>query len=894
MALFDDIDKSQISELFETKKVAKIDPEGFNIEQKSVEFEEPSKQTFNSKDGKFESPDGRRFNSKFGEVESPEGLEAQERLVEYDPGQEPLIETKNVVSEGPNKYTSDTKFPVYESSEDYKSEDKLVVFNDPNGYNVETDQVVKIDGQEVNIDTKLVTFEDSSGEEFKTPNGISVPVSYTPEDSRKVVAESPNQYSSDTKDIKADTPDGYQAETQLVQSEPASGPTDSETSGVAIQPNDIEIKTPEVKYNDPKGYSSAYEYYTEGESSKKGLNTPDLVLTTQPYEVTTPRAQFDIEDPSLKQEFYSYLGRMMKGSTNFDNYSFHNFKGFIDQLSSNFGGTGLRDAYTEGERIYQSFESLVNAWKKGGFKGALTNLFSQMNENTPVPVQSDAIVPAINRFVDSLPIIGLFTKQKYSLDLNQKTYAHEEVYNKAVDYQKEALKMYEGGMYGLYWYAKFYANHNIPTDKQEIILGKMSGNPAYSRPDYKIFAGFTDYLKVIGDAADISSRAEYVNLEDFTSSDPDRMPFKKVFELSRPAITIDDSSKRAKVDLTKKKQTIWRGNKARLDEDLKYKIGNPENPKRREEVQFDTVYRHDQISPKFNTSKIGTTSISPNSSTLIHKRVTEDSKRSSKLYRGWAEYEIETLGGISTTTAGAIYVDPQQWTEIAKIQAGKKISSLEDYEKYRSQLDEELTTVINQEIKDPDNIYYGYYPYKWSQVFSDFEISSNGNWNVALSEFSGECAEFSMFVPKNRPTYGKWNYMPIISYEFMDKDLNSTSIPVSESLNLQIPSTMAFVSTLQLTFIDDRYDRIFNWFVAYTNSIYGVYDNYVKPYKNCCMRCVIDILDWDRTILKRMKYIIVPSHFTQQYIGENDHAYKTVSVTFSVVGEISNSNWKPQ
>jgi len=208
-------------------------------------------------------------------------------------------------------------------------------------------------------------------------------------------------------------------------------------------------------------------------------------------------------------------------------------------------------------------------------------------------------------------------------------------------------------------------------------------------------------------------------------------------------------------------------------------------------------------------------------------------------------------------------------------------------------MSEKLNDVSNKEMSYGD-IYNGYYPYKWSQLFENFEISSNGNWNVALSEFTGKLAPWSMFVPKNRPTYGKWHYMPIIGYEFMDKDLNSTSVPVSESLNLQIPNAQQFVSTLQMTFVDDRYDRIFNWFAAYVNSIYGPFDTYVKPYRNCCLRCVIDILDWDRTILKRMKYAIIPSHFTQQYIGEADHSYKTVSVTFSVVGEIPDKSWKPQ
>jgi hypothetical protein len=893
MALFDEIDKSQISELFETKKVEKIDPEGFESNTKSVEFLEPSSQDFTTKEGTAEIPKSAEFKSKDGEYVTPEIPEIVTKSAEFNPGQEPDQEPKNVVSDDPEGFVAQTNYPIYETSEGFTPDDKLVKFENPTEYDVITDPVVKVDGSGYSAETRKAVFEEEVPQEFKTPDGISVPINFTSGETAQVKSNSPAPILSRVKEVAADTPDGYQADTELVKSEPAPGSNKTRASVVAENPTGFDANTPEVKYTDPIGYSSRYDYYTEGESSMKGLNKINPKLTTQPYEVKPAEVNFEIADQSLKKEFYDYLSRVLRGDTNLDNYNFHSWKGLIDQISSNFNGTGIRDAFTEGSRVYQNFSDLFSAWKKGGFKGLLTEYLSQSNELTPTPVQSDAIVPAINRFVDSLPIIGLFTKQKYSLDLNQRTYAHEAVYNKAVDYQKEALKMYEGGMFGIYWYAKFYSNHGIPTDKQEIILGKMSGNPNYSRPDYRIFDGFTDYLKVIGDAADESARATYVNLTDFTSSDPNKIPFKKVFELSRPTIDIDNNSKRARVNLSKKKSVVWRENKSGLDEELKYTIGNTDNPTRQEKVKFDTVYRPDQISPKYN-AKLGTTD-GLNISRITSGKEYQDSgtKSKNKMFRGWTEYEIETLGGVTKTNAGAIYVDPQQWDELTHIQAGKRIDNLADYENYRLSLTDQLNDLSNQEQHYGD-IYYGYYPYKWSQVFSNFEISSNGNWNVALSEFTGSLSEYSMFVPKNRPTYGKWHYMPIISYEYMDKDLNSTSIPVSESLNLQIPSTMAFVGTLQLTFIDDRFDRIFNWFTAYTNSIYGFFDTYVKPYKNCCLRCVIDILDWDRTILKRMKYAIVPTHFTQQYIGEADHSYKTVSITFGVVGEINSTNWKPQ
>jgi len=731
---------------------------------------------------------------------------------------------------------------------------------------------------------------------------------------KQVVQEVPDEYSQKENPIVSEPPKGNSDDTRLVTAEPGKDPSRYKSKsaevvpavkskdelpdskiGAVEGPNGFTPTTQRVRSAGGKNYSApptkvvnssikgwvnpGYEAYTEGESSVTGI----------------PRAEAKIVMPSedLKSEFYQYLGGYLRGNTNLDNYG-GSFLGVMDQLSSNFNGTALRGIAIEGDRIYNSFNDLLDAWKKGGFKGAVANLLHQLNQNTATPIQSDAIVPAINRLIDSIPIVSMFTKQKYSLDLNKKTYAHEEVYNKAINYQASALKIYEGGMYGLYWYAKFYANHDIPLEIQPMILGRLAGDPKYSRPTPEIFnSSVREYVSVIADAYDTAKAAEHVNLYDFTTTDMVE-PFKKVFNDTKLNIQGKTARSNFNDDGTPKNVEIRK---------LDFKKSTYKLAKLGTEHPAGAVIRFDQISPKFNTH-LGKYKVA----TKVTKRLPPqshltDSKRDKTMFRGWSEYVINTMGGKTTTTSGAVYVDPREWNEINVLESGVKINSVADYETYRdflygdsnnpsgniSQLDQQINKVMKY-----GDIYYGYYPYKWSQVFENFEISSNGNWNVALSEFTGNLSRWSMFVPKNRPTYGTWCYMPIISYEFMDKDLNSTSVPVSESLNLQIPSSINFVSTLQLTFVDDRYDRIFNWFAAYVNSIYGQYDNYVKPYKNCCLRAVIDILDWDRTILKRMKYAIVPSHYTQQYVGEQDHSYKTVSVTFSVVAEIPETNWKPQ
>lgn len=794
-----------------------------------------------------------------------------------------LFSTAQVVVDEPKIYPTDVATVATEPAEYTETQSKSgSVIKDPDGFAVQTKEVAAIKSS----DNAVNPSADGVYEMPTATPGLT--------DTKNVVAQS-QSYDIQRAQGKLRTPTGYAVKEYDYYTEGVS----SVTGDVHIDRTWNKLAIRDIVVDEDENGNKTYSYTSNKGGKSIGINTNPIIddengavyINGVNY---SRSGSVDLQSPSMKSLWYEYASSFIQGNTNFDRYNTSSVRGIIDMVNSNIGlGSGFMKAVNGVENIWNHGKGIVDAIKKDGFKGFLNATLAWANEATPVPVQSEAIVPAVNALLNSIPIVNIFTKKKYSLDCNKNTYAHEEVYNIAANRKKKILEEYEGGMYGLYWYAKFYSNHGVPAELVERVIGRLAGNPKYSKPTHLIFDGIKggDYLKTIGDAnkddnylTAKASPAVMVNMTDFTrtqfgtgrtitsdgtAKDGKALNFKEVFNNTRLNQTVDPKTKRIDPFATNGKVDM------EFEKGKKFKISSNPNGSNR---AGDFVVPMIPIPTAQNAN-------------IKQKSVAKS------IVSGWTDYVLKTMGingsGQGTTNTGFIYVNPKELSDITQIQDAIDgtastigvINNVHDYEKYRHELSEAYRSISNQEMKPTDPL-YGYYPYKWSQVFRNFEISSSGNWNVAFSEFTGNNASASKFVPKNRPTYGKWHYMPIISYEFMDKDLNSTSIPVSECLNLQIPQSNSFVSTLQVTFIDDRFDRIFNWFCAYSNSIYGVFDGFVKPYKNCCLRCVIDILDWDRTILKRMVYAVTLSHFSQQYVGEGDHSYKTVSVTFSVVGEV--------
>lgn len=572
---------------------------------------------------------------------------------------------------------------------------------------------------------------------------------------------------------------------------------------------------------------------------------------------TTPTIKSELNSPALRDSLGD-LGSYI--------WSTPSVSEILDNMGSKLGLGKLSDDYNEfvygAKLVKQIHDETGDSYLKSAVRA--------LNRTTAAMVKSDVAVPLLNSLLNNIPVISFFTKSKYSLAKNKKTYAHEADYETKRTWLASIRSLASSGVCGLYYNATFYSNHNIPKDKVEGIIRKLAGDPSASAPNPKILdeeSKMYAYTYINGVKTIINPDAQY------TGTDPRGVgnklsSFKNVF--TQKTHNFDDKSKRiSATDYTVKSQNEILNIESQRSKPI------PENG-------TGASFGSDEstVNGPYSGNEFGV------AGKFLSGRPLKSSKINPGIIKYWKNFVTQSAESsastITTSVSGFSYYNPP--TDFKELSYIEPINTISDYVDYQTNLYDQMAADSKVTVSKND-IRYGMLPYNWAQVFKGFEISSNGNWNVSLCEFDDSA---SKFVPKGRPTYGTWSYMPIMSYEYADKELQTSSIEVSQSLNLMIPSANTYVSTLQLTFLDDRFDRIYNWFSLYVNNIYGVYDGYAKPYKNSCLKITIDILDWDRTILKRLRVAALPINFTQQYSGDSNDSYKTVSVTFSVVGEVYN------
>lgn len=554
----------------------------------------------------------------------------------------------------------------------------------------------------------------------------------------------------------------------------------------------------------------------------------------------TRSPKVDIESDKLKGELSNIKDRLWNTPS-------------IDDIADNLGSKlGLGKISEE----YESFmygAKKVKAYRDEGYslpKAALKTL----DDLLPLIAKTDNSEPILNQILNEIPIINAFTKKKYSLANNKITYAHE-ASNTDIAYTVDILGRRK--VQGLYYNAKYYANHNIPPEDVEGIIRKLSGDPSMSAPHKSVIAETRRQKRLVrvnGELKEIFVNAEYQKKDEVLG-----------VGLGLSSHVNIGTRKRQKFDPSTKKYT----------NDFIVKTTS-------ENMNLESQMGKGAVGAfKGNSHGFG----APYHSADLEK----DPQKFPLYHKQWqhnltttaiqiSDKGVSHLRGIS----GFSYVNPvKDYDSLLELEP---FTSVGEYIAYQ----ETLANKIKQDSKEvvgKDDIRYGQLPYNWHQVFSEFELSSTGNWNVSFCEFDKK-SKASLFVPDGRPTYGPWSYMPIMSYDFVKSELASTSVEVSQNIAIMIPSYSNEINTLQVVFLDDRYDRIYTWFRRYSENIFGFYDGFVKPYKNCCLKCTIDILDWDRTILRRQKLAVVPVNFTQHENGDSSDNFKTVNVLFSVVGSV--------
>lgn len=519
-------------------------------------------------------------------------------------------------------------------------------------------------------------------------------------------------------------------------------------------------------------------------------------------------------------------------------------------LESKIGKPGVVDSYED----FTHGVKLVKAYRDKGYSTTHAVLKS-VNDLIPDLINSDDSKPILNQILSELPILSVFLKNKHRIDTD--TYKHE----------KDHVSIATGKSNGLYLNAKFYSNHGTPPHLVEGILRKLAGDPHQSLPVKEVIDDtyrLHKYVKVNGKMIKVVTGVTDQIVEPTTGVGLGFNSHTTIF--TRKQHNFDSSTNRLSEDFNL------------ITQDETATIASQEG-------ESDTYGRgawsggQSGFGAPFITGGLLKTD----------KPITESDSNLIESY--WTRFMsvTEKTGQIgdspvfSRESAGFnFYNPPNSYDEVQMV---KPFKTIKEYSDYQTKLFNGIKNSSEVEAGKYD-LNYGMFPMNWHQVFQDFEINTTSNWNVSFREFSPE-SNNSLFVPDGRPTYGPWHYMPIISYDLMKSDLATTSIEVSQSLSLLIPSTTNETNTLQVTFIDDRYDRIYNWFKKYITAIYGFYDGFAKPYKNCCLCAILDILDWDRTILKREKYSVIPVTFTQNMNGDSSPGdAKSVTIVFSIVGEV--------
>lgn len=761
----------------------------------------------------FSKKDDNEFRSPNVRAIAPKRVEASVKPVAYDDPSGVNSETPQVV----HTEVTPTSYPTQNVSAE-----------SPEGFNTVQPQVAHTDFSNPDETSKEVVATKLPSSEIVTPNASYVPGSYKPEEEKQIEFNQTTIYDTTQKPVRAITPE-YENDSdgkRVMYTLDKDGNIINTPNATIVKPTEsLEVKDSTILPSPSVEIDSF-------------LNPPKQETYSEPVIGSTPVIKAEVNSPALRDSLGN-LGSYIWKTPSVDD--------ILDNMGSKLGLGKLSDDYDG--FVYGA--KLVKQYHDQTGESYLKSALRALNNMTAPMAQSDATVPLLNSVLNSIPVISFFTKSKYSLANNKKTYEHEADYETKRTWLDKALGLASTGVCGLYYNATFYANHNIPKDKQDAIIQKLAGNPDMSAPDSRILKEELDmfaYARVNGEKTVINPNAQYTGIDSrgvgnkFSS-------FKNVF--TQKEYKFDSKTKRISPDnYTVKSQS---------------EILNVDSQKGR------------LSKGPYQNGEFGV------AGRFLTGRPLKDSKINSGIVKYWQNFVTTSalVDNIATTSVSGFsyYNPPKGFDELSYITPIKTIGEYVDYQtKLYDQIQADSKITVGK-----NDIRYGMLPYNWAQVFQGFEISSNGNWNVSLCEFDDGT---SMFVPPNRPTYGTWSYMPIMSYEYVDKELQTSSVEVSQSLNLMIPSANTYVSTLQITFLDDRFDRIYNWFSLYVNNIYGVYDGYAKPYKNCCIKITIDILDWDRTILKRLKLAAIPINFSQQYTGDSSDNYKTVSVTFSVVGEV--------
>ena len=221
----------------------------------------------------------------------------------------------------------------------------------------------------------------------------------------------------------------------------------------------------------------------------------------------------------------------------------------------------------------------------------------------------------------------------------------------------------------------------------------------------------------------------------------------------------------------------------------------------------------------------------------------------------------------------------------------------------------------------------------WDKInkVGKFGLDSNENWEMVLKPYKGNLngnysflPEFSEIRSNNIRLFGlnigyditgySDCWLPINSFELQNRKLNQKSVGLYDG-DFSVPVSMEFTNELRLSIVDDECKSFRRYFQ--TCSEVAVYNSYklelsnfgngrfdgandyktvtvvdkkqiaVATYKNLAFQCDIYIMKGDKSTVKKFSLLIVLRDFQEEYTGEIDGSSTELSLHFSIVGDLS-------
>jgi hypothetical protein len=163
------------------------------------------------------------------------------------------------------------------------------------------------------------------------------------------------------------------------------------------------------------------------------------------------------------------------------------------------------------------------------------------------------------------------------------------------------------------------------------------------------------------------------------------------------------------------------------------------------------------------------------------------------------------------------------------------------------------------------------------------EFASTHLWDIQIKPYTKG-------VPELRPRGIK--VLPISNWSLSEGTTGSESIDMFGGSNISIPTTSRKEVRMDVTFVEDSGFSIKSWLGKYKDFMFP--NGKVRPYKNCCSKIGVWLIDLQRKTLYYQCYLGYPVDMSSDLEGELNPSPINKTVSFAIVGMLDNEPFYEQ